>query len=297
MALTINGEPVDQALLDQEFSAIKSYVSNQGDISCCERDPEFRGQARDNVITRVLLDQEARRKTSAITPAEVGTALEQLKEAHGGAKEFENRFGTGEEAEGKVRREVEVGLRVQRLLDQVCGPDPEPTEAELRDFVAGHLDRFMTVERVRAWHILKNPVRGADKGLPYEDMRQIRHRLLEGADFETEARAHSDKVRELAEAPQEGQGDGIDLGTFARGEMVQEVELLAFSMKIGEVSPVFGTPFGYHLIKLVEHHPSVPRPFEEVRDEARRQYLEDRRSGLVQAYVTELRGRATIEGE
>jgi len=41
------------------------------------------------------------------------------------------------------------------------------------------------------------------------------------------------------------------LGEFTRGQMVPEFERVVFSIPIGEVSPVFETPFGFHIV-LVE---------------------------------------------
>ena len=50
MPLTINGETVDDGLLDAEFSQIKAHFEQQANISCCERDDEFMGYAKDNLI-------------------------------------------------------------------------------------------------------------------------------------------------------------------------------------------------------------------------------------------------------
>ena len=43
MPLTINGESVDDGLLDAEFSQIKAHFEQQANVSCCERDDEFMG--------------------------------------------------------------------------------------------------------------------------------------------------------------------------------------------------------------------------------------------------------------
>ena len=42
MPLVVNGQTIDDAVIEQEFSAIKAHYESLGSISCCERDDEFR---------------------------------------------------------------------------------------------------------------------------------------------------------------------------------------------------------------------------------------------------------------
>ena len=300
MNIIINGENIDAAILDQEFSNIKSQHEQVGNVSCCERDDEFRSLANDNVISRVLLVQEARRATDPVKPADVEEAFKKLMEEHGGPDKFRMSFNLGDDEDDKVRKDVEANLRVQKLLDRTCGPGPAPSDEVLKAYYQKHLDRFMTAEKVRASHILRNPPRGEDRTKAYDELRGVREKLLAGADFEELARKHSDRCKEAkpeTEPPDKDQdpGDPIDLGWFGRGDILEEFELVAFSMRVGEISPVFLTSYGFHVVKLAERQPSTPKPFEEVRDAVQEQYVQDLRAGKVDEYVKGLRSKATIE--
>ena len=61
----------------------------------------------------------------------------------------------------------------------------------------------------------------------------------EGADFAALARQYSDDP---------GGKNGGDLGTFKHGVMAAAFEQAAFALKVGEISEVIETPFGYHII-------------------------------------------------
>jgi parvulin-like peptidyl-prolyl isomerase len=283
LAIVINGQRVEDDVLNAEFSQIKSYFESLGNVSCCERDPEFRGYARDNVVARVLLAQEAQRSLPPTPDPEVDAALDRLKEEHGGEQRFLMMIGATPDQLDLVRRDLEADLRVRRMVDGLIATDSAPADAELRDYYDRHIDAYKTPEEVRASHILKAS-RGEQRHEAYEALRDLRRQLQQGADFDSLARTHSDKGDEH-----------VDLGFFKRGELAEEFEVVAFSLEVGEISPVFATPFGYHLVKLTERKPATPKPFDEVRDAVREQVLAERKQAKMKQLVKELQDRAKIE--
>jgi hypothetical protein len=286
MALIINGERIDDAVLDGEFSGIKAYFESLGNVSCCERNDEFRGYARQNVIARVLLAQEATRSRPPVPDAEIEEAIDKLKEEHGGEQRFFAAIGAGAEQMDTIRRDVELNLRVRKMLEELSAKDPAPSDAELRAYYEKNIDAYKTFEEVRASHILKAPSRGEQREAAYQELRQVREKLLAGEDFDALAKKHSDKAE-----------DHIDLGFFKRGELAEEFELVAFSMNVGEISPVFGSPFGFHIVKVTERKPAAPKPFDDVRDQVREHLTQDRQQESTRKLVEELQATATIEDE
>jgi parvulin-like peptidyl-prolyl isomerase len=284
MGLIINGQRVDDSLLGAEFAGIKSYHERQGNVSCCERDEEFRGYAKQNIIARVLLTQEALSTTPAACADDVEKAFDKLKEEHGGEKRFYVNIGATPDQADQIRNDIAINLRVEKLIDNLCADQPEPTEAELHDFYQQHLSVFMSPEEIRASHISKSPPRAEQRDELYKQFRDIRKQLLDGADFDEMARQHSDRGQEL-----------IDLGFFSRGQLPEEFELVAFSMNVGEISPVFASGVGYHIVKVTGHKPSAAKPFEDVKNDARTLLLQQRRQEKMKELVAVLQAKAQIE--
>ncbi len=284
MGLIINGQRVDDSLLGAEFAGIKSYHERQGNVSCCERDEEFRGYAKQNIIARVLLTQEALSITPAACADDVEKAFDKLKEEHGGEKRFYVNIGATPDQADQIRNDIAINLRVEKMIDNLCADQPEPTDTELRDFYKEHLSVFMSPEKIRASHISKSPPRAEQRDELYKQFREVRKQLLAGADFDELAKEHSDRGQEL-----------IDLGFFSRGQLPEEFELVAFSMNVGEVSPVFASGVGYHIVKVTGHKPSAAKPFDDVKNDVRTLLLQQRRQEKMRELVATLQAKAHIE--
>jgi foldase protein PrsA len=78
-----------------------------------------------------------------------------------------------------------------------------------------------------------------------------------------------------------------DLGWFRYGVMVNAFQDVAFSLDIGEVSEPILTPYGWHIIKLLERRKVENRPtYEEDRDRIRDAIASQRRDQLLSSATT-----------
>ena len=239
MALVINGQKIDDALVESEFGSIKAYHESLGNVSCCERDPEFRAGAGRTWSARVLLAQEAGRGVDPTPEAELDAAVEKLKEEYGGEGWFFARTGATAETMHLVRRDVDLDLRVRRLLQDLGDEGGPPTEPELRRFYERAPRR---IQDGRGGPGVAHPQdgpgrarRGAEgREQAYDQLRQVRRELLAGGDFDALAKLHSEKADEH-----------IDLGFFKRNELAPEFEAVAFSMEVGRDQP--GLPLAVRL--------------------------------------------------
>jgi parvulin-like peptidyl-prolyl isomerase len=284
MALFLNGEPVDEELIEAEFHQVKGHYERLLMVSCCERDAEFRATAKDNVLSRLLLNQEAARRFPEVDEAEVTARLEKLIEQAGGEAAFYMNLGMPVKDEELVRRNVAGGVRLDKLLTEVYGEDPEFTEAELREYYDSHLEVFMSEEMIRAAHITKSLQGASSRTAVYQELRGVRERLLAGEDFMT-----------LAEEHRADDQQQIDLGWFKRGEFMEEFETIAFSMRTGEISPVFVTQLGFHICTVLERRPAEPLPFAAVKDAVRQRLLDARKDAQFNAFIDRLKAAAVIE--
>ena len=284
MALIINGEEIDDEIVEGEFQQIKSHYEQLLQVSCCERDSEFRGYAKDNVIARVLLTQEAQKKFPDPSENEIQEAKLKLFEEHGGEDQFYMNMGIPYRDEELIVGNIQQSLRVEKLLAEVSAPLPAPNDDELKAFYEENIDDFLTAEEVRASHITKNMGASDSRDDVYAHLRKLRTELRNGADFDVTAKSENDDSSQ-----------DTDLGFFKRGDFMEEFETIAFSMDVGEISPVFSTHLGLHICKVTDRKAAEPKPLEDVKDAALDLLLSQHREKRVDAYVEEIRKDASIE--
>ncbi len=124
------------------------------------------------------------------------------------------------------------------------------SDNELFNFYEYEQARFITEEERQAQHIL----------LKDEATAQTVIALLNsGGDFAKLAKQYSQDTDSKANAG--------DLGFFTRGVMVPEFEKKVFAMKLGEVSDLVKSEFGYHIIKLNNIKAKTLKPFDTVKSE------------------------------
>ena len=127
---------------------------------------------------------------------------------------------------------------------------PYFTDASVDDSLAREAYEHMH-EDIRASHILvncKENASAADTLKAYKRMQAIYQRALKGEDF-------AKLAYETSDDPSAKRNNG-DLGNFTAFSMIYDFEKMAYATKVGEVSPIFRTRFGYHIIKVFDRRPN-----------------------------------------
>ena len=99
------------------------------------------------------------------------------------------------------------------------------------------------VQQTRVRHILLRAREGLSESEARERLQRLRERIVAGADFAELARLNSEDA---------SAAKGGDLGWVAAGDTVPEFERVMNSLRDKEVSPPVQTPFGWHLVQVLE---------------------------------------------
>lgn len=143
----------------------------------------------------------------------------------------------------------------QRRIDYVVvnpailrGYEPEITDSDLRAYYEANTELFRHEElRSLDTAFIELAATAADSTSTLDEAKLISDRARGGEDFAELADGYSE---DPSNTLQDGTRRGGDLGWFGKGRMVGEFENVAFSLKPGEISDPFLTPFGCHVVKV-----------------------------------------------
>lgn len=150
------------------------------------------------------------------------------------------------------------------------------SDAEIADFYEKNKKRFGTEEQRTASHILLAAAKdasAADKAAAKAKAESLLAQL----------RKEPGKFAELAKAnsqdPVSGEAGG-DLGVMTKGLFVKPVEDAINSLKLGEISNLVESEFGYHIITVTKIAPAQQRTLAEVKDEVAKEVKNQKMSKM-----------------
>ncbi len=188
------------------------------------------------IVTDFEVDQNTDQRMSMILQNS-GNSPEQLEKAYG---------KTLEEIKLELRDQIKEQL-VGRQMQTVITKDISITPHEVRRFYsqipADSLPYYNSDVEV-AQIVRKAKVSDAQKTEARLKLMGLREQILKGVDFTELAKKNSEDPS--------AQYNGGEMGYVGRGAMVPSFEAMAFKLKEGEISMPFESPFGYHVMQLID---------------------------------------------
>lgn len=192
-----------------------------------------------------------------------------------------------------LQKGEDLGIKTSpdKVIDQVIEKEIKPQVAvgadEIKRYYEKNKSMFWNEEKARASVIL---IRVQSDG---EEQAKARiESLLEqvkgGADFAELAKKHSQDKPKLA-------ARGGDLGYFTKKRMLAAFSERAFRLKVGEVSEVFKTRHGYHILKVTDRVPSGHDSLEKVEGNIRDRLTQQKIAEKTRDYLNALRSKGKIK--
>lgn len=213
----------------------------------------LRRQILEQLIDEKVLLAEAKRQGVTVADAEIDrqidAAIDDAKQRLGSEAAYREQLRRENTTEGQLRdrykSELQRQLMVRRLVERQFPRKPVPqTEAEA--YFTANKDKFPKMPAEVRLSVIQVPPEPDSGALAAGRAKVLaaRKRITGGEKFAKVA-------AEVSEDPASKDAGG-DLGFFTRGRMEQAFEEVAFSAPLNRLSEPVRSPYGWHLIEVLE---------------------------------------------
>lgn len=283
----VNGESITRADFEKAVQSVERQ--NGGTVPAAQRDQVYRGILEQMINFRLLI-QETKARNISVPDSEVEARMAQIRSQFPSEEAFKQTLDQQKVTPDELRADARSELSVTKMLQAEVEPKVSVTEAQVKEFYDKNPDRFKQGERVRASHILLRLPEQADdaaKAAVRARAADVLKQVRAGKDFAALAKQYSEDPGSAA--------NGGDLNYFQKGQMVGPFDQTVFAMKVGDVSDLVETQFGYHIIKLTDRQPERVVPLDEVRPQVQ-QFLENQaRQDATQTLIKLLTAKSKVE--
>ena len=285
----VNGEDIKRAVIYRELNkAIRNYKVKGMALSPNQLKTAAK-KLIDDEIGRTLLLQRGKEIGVLATPEMVKNKLNAVKASFKSDSVFEHKLKNRGMTLGKYQEELRTDLVMDQVIKKEVESKIQISNQDLKKYYEKNRDKFRTQDKVRASVILiKSP-----PGSSPERERKVRKKLNSilgqikaGTEFSGLAKKFSQDS--LA-------SKGGDLGFFEKRKMFAPFSERAFSMKVGEVSGIFKTKHGFHILKVTDKKPGVSRSFENEKENIRKTLMEKKSAQATRTYVQNLKKQADLK--
>ena len=283
----VNGEPIEKWEFD---NAVKRVEARAGSAVPAEKRDEVLRGVLDQLVAYHLLAQESKARKIEVTDKDIDAQLAQIRTGFPTEDAYKQSIAAQGLTMDQLRAQARTGLQVQKVIDAEVTSKVSVQDDEIAAFYEQNLDRIKQGESVHASHILigvPQDATPAQKADAQKKAQGVLKQVRGGGDF---AKIAKEQSQDPGSAPAGG-----DLGFFPKGQMTPAFEDAAFKLKIGAVSGLVETPFGFHIIKVLERKPARTPALTEVSGQIKDFLTAQQREKMLEQFVEQAKSKGKLE--
>lgn len=243
----------------------------------------FKDSVMEQMINTEILYEQAKKENLLPSKEDVDKEFKEFEKSIEENKDYKDNMKKLGITNEDIKKEQEIGLAIQNYQDNFKKVT-KISDEDIKKYYEDNKKEFYE-DKVRASHILISTVDENNKTLSEAKKAEAKKKaedILKKAKSEEEFSA-------LAKEYSDDEGSGVnggDLDFFEKGAMVSEFEDAAWGLKVGEISELVETQFGYHIIKVTDKV-QKQLTFDEVKDTIKDKLLEDKYTETINKLVKE----------
>jgi foldase protein PrsA len=277
---TVNSVEIPRSAVDDQVNRMKTAqpASFEGTAGAAI-EQQYRAQVLSGLIDIELVKEAATTLGVSVTSQQIDDYVAQLQTQYGGSDALAAAMKTAGFTMDSLRQQVSVNLLRDAVSAKVTTGTVTVTDAQVQAYYEQNSTQFATPAQVHAEHIL---FATSDKATAQTVLAQVKS----GGDFATLAKKYSTDPGSAA--------TGGDLGWAAPTAYVTEFADAVNAMKIGDVRLV-ESQYGWHVIKLLGRRGAAKQTLAQASAQIKQTLESTARTSKFNAYLADLRSKATIK--
>lgn len=275
-------------------SAFEPYLKNI--------ESTYKGQDKDALIAQtketflqrlvdnLLIEQEAKRTGVIVKEEDVmGVIQDTLTRQNLSMQDFLKNLAVEGSSIEAVKKDIRSQIVRMRLLRREVKDKIIVSDSEIGAYYNEHRQEYEGKESVRMKQLLLPRPSGADKDVERKlrsEALSLRERIIKGESFDL-------LVTKYSKGPAASHGG--DVGFIEKGTIIPEVEAVAFSLPVDQVSEVIESNVGFHIIKVVDKKGAGLKSIAVVREEIKAKIEEEKLNKKFEEWISSVRTRSHIE--
>ncbi len=288
----VNEDVITQHDVDQTLRPYLENIKRQG--GRVETQGPSLGRLRREVIETLidakLTEQEVKRHNITVTEEEIDQHIAQLKKTHRiGDEEIRAMMVEQGLSMEEYRRDIKGLIQRTKLVNREVRSRVVVTQDEITAHYEQNLAKYGGSRKYHLWNLfarLPPNATAAQRETVQAELKAALSGLRAGRSFEEIVRLHADRAEGV---------QGADLGFFRVEDLTPTLREVVRPMKVGEVSAVVATEFGYQVLYVQELQEAPGRPLSEVEAEIMDRLYRERVDDRIKAWLSDLRRRAHIK--
>jgi parvulin-like peptidyl-prolyl isomerase len=242
-----------------------------------EKRKNYYGQALEELINRELEYQDAVSKGMKAEKVDVDAQLQKIKGRFKSEEDFKAALDRQGLTEDTFRAAIGKELLIKSIMTKTVTEPAQMSEANLKEFYDKHISEFKKPESVKLRVISTKDEKKAS---------EICEKLKAGEDMAQLANTMSED---------DYKGRGGDIGYVHKGRMNPEIDKVAFTLKVGELSSPIHVEDVWYIIKAEDKKPEYTVSFDDTKGKLEQELETGKALELQKNWIDSLRSKAKIE--
>lgn len=271
---TVNGEQIGREEFENKLAEEAALTKGEAPLKP-EQIASLKEEVLNQLIEERLMLQRARELSLTVGNAELEAQIGEIKKDYN-KDGFDALFGNSGISYSAWRQALQKRMLLEKVIAHDVNAKIQVTDGDAELYFKANRKAYHSERRVHAAQIV---VRDKDRA------EEILKRLKTGEDFGTVARAVS--IGPEAER-------GGDLGFFEKGMMPEKIDRVVFSLPVGEMSGVVKSPYGFHIIKVLDRQERGGRKYAEAKERVSADLRKLKEAEAYERWIEGLKAKAVI---